>query len=70
MIVDYSQHSIRIFQLMRKADDFCLQKDYESAGQVALEVAAEARLLCLSLRVMDGERQKIEARRIKTNANA
>lgn len=55
---------------MRKADDFCLQKDYESAGQVALEVAAEARLLCLSLRVMDGERQKIEARRIKTNANA
>ena len=68
MIVDYSQHSIRIFALMRKADDFCLINDFESAQQVALEVAAEARLLCLSLRVMDGERQNIEARRRNAHA--
>lgn len=50
--IDYAQHLIRLDALARECHDYCLDKRYAQAAQVALQIRAEARLLELTLREM------------------
>lgn len=51
-MIDYAQHMIRMEQLMREAHDKCLDNNYLSARNTAMDIMTEARLLAITLAEM------------------
>lgn len=52
-IVDYANPLIKVEQLVRRIHDYCLQKDYRTAGDKAVELLAEVRMLTATLTIME-----------------
>ena len=57
-MVDYAQHLIRLDQLAREAHDKCLEKNYLSARNTAMDIMTEARLLAITLAEMHEKEEK------------
>lgn len=58
-INDYARPLINIEFMQRVIHDACLNRDYLNAKKVALELAAEAKLLTHTLSIMEEEQAKL-----------
>lgn len=54
-IIDYAMPMMIMEKALRKAHDLCLQHKYGEARELAVQIAAEARLLQQTLRLMEEE---------------
>lgn len=57
VVVDYAQPLMAIERLCREASDLCLSHKYAEAQEVALYIAAEARILAVTLTHMESKRK-------------
>lgn len=53
IVVDYAMPMMLMEKALRKAHDLCLQNRYGEARELAVQIAAEARLLQQTLRLME-----------------
>ncbi len=54
-IIDYAMPMMIMEKALRKAHDLCLENRYGEARELAVQIAAEARLLQQTLRLMEEE---------------
>lgn len=57
-LIDYAMPLMNIERMAKEAHDMCLEKRYKEAKEVALRIASEARVLSVTLTIM----QEKEAR--------
>jgi hypothetical protein len=60
---DYAKPLINIEFMQRVIHDACLNKNYKAARDIAMELAAEARLLTMTLSLMQEEQDKMDRAR-------
>jgi hypothetical protein len=51
-LVDFAHHMIRMERMLKDAHDRCLEKKYDEAADIILELTSESRLLNITLREM------------------
>lgn len=64
-MIDYAKPLINIEYMTRVVSDACLNKDYANAKNIAVELAAEVKLLINTLTLMQEEQARIERERGK-----
>lgn len=52
-IIDYAMPMINIQNMLRKAHDLCLEGRFKEAGDVALHMGVETRMLQQTLKLME-----------------
>lgn len=64
---DYAQHGIKLQQLLRKIDDYCLERNWEMAYKVGISAVVEARMLAVSIKGVAETEVLNEQRRLDGN---
>lgn len=52
-IIDYAMPMIKIDKMLRRAHDLCLEGKFHEAGEVALHMGVETRMLRNTLKIME-----------------
>jgi hypothetical protein len=63
-VIDYAKPLIAIEFMTRVVHDACLSQNYTGAKDIAVELAAEVKLLINALAHMASEQERIEAERV------
>lgn len=57
-LIDYAMPLMNIERLAKQAHDLCLEKRFKEAREVALKLGSEARVLSVTLMIMDERTDK------------
>lgn len=57
VIIDYAMPLMQLERMAKQAHNLCLEKKYKEAGDIAMKMASECRLLYVTLQIME-ERQQ------------